>query len=60
MPDFTDKELALLAELLAREHDELLVEIRRTENLELHDQLKERLELVRNLQKKLNVPSSSD
>lgn len=60
MPDFTEKELALLAELLAREHDELLVEIRRTDNLELHDQLKSRLELVRSLQKKLNVSSSDD
>jgi len=51
--DLTEKELALLSELLAREHDELLVEIRRTDNLELHDQLKSRLELVRNLQQKL-------
>ena len=51
---FSDPELQLLVNLLQQERDELPSEIRRTDRIEVHDKLQERLKVVDGLIEKFS------
>ena len=54
MMSFSDQEMQLLRNLLQAERDELPSEIRRTDTIEVHDKLQERLKVVDGLIEKFS------